>query len=318
VAWFAISTSTSGASPPPDRGYQNNTGDGENALNLLTTTTHNTADSSGPQVAALGVIYVVDSTGDGDNVSQVNTVCDDGTGHCTLRAAIEVSNSHVGTDAIVFNIPTTDPGFSNGTWTINLPRALPDIFDAVNIGGPGPEQLVVQRSSAFGTPDFRVFSVSAGGTMNISGLTVSNGAPFSDTDGNGGGINYTGNGTLNIRKCTLATNSASVDGGGIANNGGTLNIDDSTLVNNGCSFNGGGIFNNAGTVNLTNSTLDSNSSNDGGGIWNNSGATVNITNCTLEFSTTSDGGGIFNSGTLTLLRSTLKRNSGGVGRWHLE
>src|SRR5437588_2908993 len=89
-----------------------------------------------------GTLYLVDSTGDGDLVGP-STNCDDGTGHCTLRAAIEASNLHSGADFISFNIPTTDPGYMNGAWTINLPRALPDVFDSVSINGPGAAKLNV-------------------------------------------------------------------------------------------------------------------------------------------------------------------------------
>jgi CSLREA domain-containing protein len=70
---------------------------------------------------------VVNSTGDGDRVACINGVCDtsgttcnDGTNHCTLRAAIESANLHTGAETISFNIPTTDLGYSNGVWTITL------------------------------------------------------------------------------------------------------------------------------------------------------------------------------------------------------
>src|SRR5438105_1669477 len=50
------------------------------------------------------------------------------------------------------------------------------------IAGPGPGVLAVQRSTAAGTPDFRIFHLIGGSTV-ISGLTVSNGRDLS-----GGGI----------------------------------------------------------------------------------------------------------------------------------
>src|SRR4030095_7843689 len=55
------------------------------------------------------LLYTVTSTGDGGLVGS-DAFCDDGTGHCTLRAAIEASNSHPGVDGIDFDIPLTDPG----------------------------------------------------------------------------------------------------------------------------------------------------------------------------------------------------------------
>src|SRR5439155_26674777 len=47
----------------------------------------------------LGFLFVVPSTGDGDNTG-VGAVCDDGTGNCTLRATIEVANANTGDDTI--------------------------------------------------------------------------------------------------------------------------------------------------------------------------------------------------------------------------
>src|SRR5438552_11165787 len=117
---------------------------------------------------SFGILYLVDSTGDGDLVGP-STSCDDGTGHCTLRAAIEASNLHSGTDFIGFNIPTSDPGYSNGTWTINLPRALPDIFDAVSISGPGAAKLTVQRNAI---TNFRIFNVTATATVSFTGMSI--------------------------------------------------------------------------------------------------------------------------------------------------
>ena len=57
----------------------------------------NTARSRrrGASLRREGLLYSVDSTGDGGHVGSVN-FCDDGTGHCTLRAAIEASNLHPG------------------------------------------------------------------------------------------------------------------------------------------------------------------------------------------------------------------------------
>src|SRR5437868_7908350 len=130
---------------------------------------------------SFGTLYLVDSTGDGDLVGP-STSCDDGTGHCTLRAAIEASNLHGGADFISFNIPTTDPGYSNGTWTINLPRALPDVFDSVSIHGPGADKLTVKNLNPQQTP-FRIFNVTTSGAVNLSGITISDGTVSNDNGG---------------------------------------------------------------------------------------------------------------------------------------
>ena len=45
----------------------------------------------------------------------------------------------------------------------------------ITISGPGPNQLTVQRSTATGTPAFRIFHVTPGHTVTIEGLTISGG-----------------------------------------------------------------------------------------------------------------------------------------------
>src|SRR5438552_3199213 len=221
-----------------------------------------------------GILYVVDSTDDGDLVGP-STQCDDGTGHCTLRAAITAANLHSGADGISFNLPAPS--------TINLTSALSPIFDPVTISGPGADKLTVRRDTG-GT--YRIFSITTTGIVSFSGLTIANGMADS-----GGGIQNVNAGTVNITNCLLSGNSA-IHGGGISNNStGTVNVANSTLHSNDAfpigsgSASGGGIFN-SGTVNVTNSTLSGNSaqvsdnSASGGGIFNS--GTVNVTNSTLS------------------------------------
>src|SRR5437868_10366420 len=103
------------------------------------------------QQAPFPEIFVVNSTGDGDDAFPGDGQCETavGNGVCTLRAAIEETNAHAGGDGIFFSIPTTDPGYSNGTWTIVLTKALPDISDAVNINGPGANNLTLNAGGHF-------------------------------------------------------------------------------------------------------------------------------------------------------------------------
>src|SRR5437588_3477778 len=93
------------------------------------------------QQAPFPEIFVVNSTGDGDDAFPGDGQCETavGNGVCTLRAAIEEANAHAGNDGIYFGIPTTDPGYSNGRWTISLTRTLPNISEGVNINGPGSD-----------------------------------------------------------------------------------------------------------------------------------------------------------------------------------
>jgi hypothetical protein len=71
---------------------------------------------------------VVTSTGDAGHAGG-GDACNDGTGACTLRAAIQQANSHAGDDIIRFNI---EPA---GTHTISPASALPTISGALTIDG---------------------------------------------------------------------------------------------------------------------------------------------------------------------------------------
>jgi len=77
--------------------------------------------------------FVVNSTGDGSDASASvgNGICDDGSGGCTLRAAIQETNAlpnlFGGPDQIYFDIPGAGP------YTIRPQTALPTISDAVTI-----------------------------------------------------------------------------------------------------------------------------------------------------------------------------------------
>jgi CSLREA domain-containing protein len=276
-----------------------------------------------------GIAYTVDSTGDGAHVG-AETQCDDGTGHCTLRAAIQVANFNNGDDGIFFDIPTTDPGYNNGVWTINLGTVLPDLTSNINISGPGADMLIVQRG--FSAPaEFRVFNITSTSTITLSGLTIRNGK---DSNNEGGGIQNTG--TLSVTNCTVTGNSAA-KGAGLYNQG-TLTVSNSTFSGNtatglsgGQDSHGGAIFNfGQGTLTLTNCTLSGNSVTGGpnplggsggtgrGGAIYNSESNAIVTNCTIAGNTANGGagtpagqafgGGIFSQGT-THIQSAIVANN---------
>ena len=73
--------------------------------------------------------FTVNSAGDGKDDDFGDGACDDGTGNCTLRAAIEQANASPGPDVIAFNIPGAGPH------TIRPGSALPTITAPVIIDG---------------------------------------------------------------------------------------------------------------------------------------------------------------------------------------
>jgi CSLREA domain-containing protein len=265
-----------------------------------------------PRVAsAVGNLYIVDSTGDGDLVGSTN-FCDDGTGHCTLRAAIQAANGHIETDGIRFSIPTTDPNYNGIFWTIHLTKPLPDLIESVNITGPGADKLTVRRNTG---GNYRIFDVTTAASVNLSGMTIRDG---NMPAGAGGGIaNSNVNGTVNLSNCIITAN-LGAQGGGVANLG-TMTATNCTLTGNSGLA---GAFYNSGALTVTDCTVSGNSAAGGSGIggaaiFNNSGtATINHSivsaNATGSAGSSSDayGGGIYvNAGTVTLTECVLSDNS---------
>ncbi|MCB1098707.1 MAG: hypothetical protein KDN22_24255 [Verrucomicrobiae bacterium] len=206
----------------------------------------------------------------------------------SLRQAILDANAAAGADIITFDLGV------NGT--IQLAGELPILSTDVTIDGPGADELVVSGPASVEVP---VFDILPGVTVEISGLTVSNGGE--------GGIRNRG--ALTINHTTVSDNFAEAKGGGIYNDEGTLTVNYSTISGN-SSEAGGGINNNRGNLAVNYSTISGNSAEEGGGILNNEG-TLTVAHSTISGnSASSGGGGIFNQvGDAAVVHTTLTGNN---------
>ena len=168
--------------------------------------------------------FTVNDLGDTGDATP-DGVCDDGSGKCTLRAAIQEANSVAGADPIDFSV----------TGTIQLGGVLPNLSTDITINGPGANLLTVRRNTG---GNYGIFTIN-GGTVAISGLTIAHGAAA-----NGGGI--LNDGTVTITNSTLASGIAA-SGGGIYNNGTADNYQQhaSPVIPAGTAAYGGGIYNTA-------------------------------------------------------------------------
>src|SRR5438552_7695620 len=239
--------------------------------------------------------FTVNSNGDASDAATGDGVCATASSVCTLRAAIEEANS--------LTCGTIDINFSGVTSPIVLTTALPAISHNVNINGPGSSALTIMRSTAGGTPNFRIFTVN-NVTVNVSGLTISGG----NVGANGGGIILNG-GTLTLTTSTVTGNMASGGGGGgIFNNAGTLTLMNSIVRANVANDIGGGVLN-LGVLSLSNATVNDNFTYSfGGGIYNGGTATLTDSLVSTNTSNTS-AGGIYSNGALTLSNSTVSGNT---------
>jgi CSLREA domain-containing protein len=221
-----------------------------------------------PQSAAAAT-FTVNSTVDAPDAIPGDGICDDGSGACTLRAAINESDFSGG--ANIITVPA-------GTYTLtigpfddefNLLGASTDSGDldiadfssfglpqltSVTINGAGAGTTIIDGGGIDRVLDINNFAA-FGGAVNVtlSGLTIRNGNAPTSPDGYntpGGGIQFDGfdnltsspNGTLTINNCNITGNTAAGQGGGILAIFGSLDIDGSTVSGNTTvNASGGGI-----------------------------------------------------------------------------
>lgn len=133
--------------------------------------------------------------------------------------------------------------------------------------------------------------------------------------GSGGAIFNLG-GSILATNLFVGTNMANRAGGGIEDSGGTLQLNNSTLSNNSALSspgNGGGLHITGNSVVGLDRTLVTQNfaSAEGGGLWNSSSGTLTIVNSTVDRNSSATGGGIFNDGAggiVRVLSSTISRN----------
>ena len=225
----------------------------------------------------------------------------DDSGAGSLRQAITDANGAAGDDEIRFATGLTLVTLTTAQLDINTTNGTLTIDGDFN----GASNVVVERSMAMGTPEFRIFEITGDNNVTFDALTIRNGKI---TD-NGGGIRNQGNGTLTLTNSTVSGNEAQSVGGIFSSSAVTLT--NSTVSGNEAGTFGGGIFSSS-AVTLTNSTVSGNEAGTfGGGIF--SIGDVTLTNSTVSGNQAgSDSGGIDSRGDVTLTNSTVSSNKAGT------
>ncbi len=235
----------------------------------------------------------------------------------SLRQAIQ-SDSIAG-DTIVFQIPTTDPGYNaaTGTFTISLtstaaPGTAIVIDHSLTIDG-GNQNIVVQRAAA---ANFNIFRITAG-PVTISHLTILNGSEDTNSGSYGGGISNIG-GDLILKNCTLRNNAASAGAGAVHNATGVFVADTCNFTGNstnryGVAVRSGGALYLAGDARISQSTFSLNSApQSAAAIYHVSGVLA-VDQCTFAQNNGVYSGAIHNEGgALTINNSTLSANNGAL------
>ncbi len=297
-------------------GKGNQTGKGSPSSQFDVTTTNDTVDAN---------------PGDGD--------CDDSSGECSLRAAIQEANATPGDD---------DIRLTNGaTYSLEIVSAGDDgpasgdldVTSTITIEGRG----ATVDLDGFGD---RAFDVSASGDLTVENLDVTGGTVPSGQSGgafqsagalrifdarlsgnvaegpmSSGGAIFNNAGFLLVADSTLDGNRATRAGGAIEANAGTTRLDKVRMMDNETGpmpGNGGGLhLTGAGTVEVLGSEISGNrASAEGGGLWNSATGTMTVTKTDLRDNVASGpaadqgGGGLFNDGgQLTVRTSRIEGNS---------
>jgi hypothetical protein len=218
--------------------------------------------------------------------SVVTNTADSGAGSLRQTIADACPNATITFDtAGVFATPQT----------ITLTSGELAINNNLTIDGPGASQLTIS-----GNNNFRAFFISAGNTVAIDGLTLTEGL-----GGAGGAISNAGSLTLTN---SIVSNSHGVSSGGGIYNNGQLTIINSTISGNMATLNHGGGIENNGTLTVISSTISGNRGSISGGIDNTNTAT--LSNCTISGNRAVSAGAINNdiNGTLIVTNTTITGN----------
>jgi CSLREA domain-containing protein len=275
--------------------------------------------------AAVQQTFTVNSTVDAVDANPGNGVCASVSAGCTLRAAIQEANATPGGNAEIM-LPA-------GLYTLTLAGSSEnaaatgdlDITKSVTITGAGAGQTIIDGNSLDRVLDIRTVGI----VVQISGVTIRNGAAEESSGfDNGGGIRILA-GQVSISGSVITQNSASAGsfnvGGGIYIEGQSSLTVSNTTVSNNSADQGGGIYADldvSGTVNINGSTINNNTAlttgfGAGGGIYIQFGGNVSITNSTISGNGLEEGlqgGGIYiQGGSLSLKSVTISGNKAQSG-----
>lgn len=237
----------------------------------------------------------------------------------SLRQAVLDANANPGPDTITF---------AHGVHSITLTTGELAITDGVTVQGPGANKLSVSGNDAS-----RVFDI-AGGTVTISGLTVTRGradGTAAEEPGAGGGILNQAGASLTLSGVVVADNRAVGDpnvvlptnpvfnlaggatGGGIANFG-VLAVTNSTVADNqalGADFTDSSAFSFPGPA-FAGNALGGGLSNFGSASVSGSQFSGNLARAGShdigDFASIGGGGAILNDATLTVTGSSFRQN----------
>ena len=170
--------------------------------------------------------------------------------HGTIQSAINAANAAAGADTVRLTRSLTyqpEANTVNGSENLNLVGGFATCTQAAT----DSIKTVVSGVGGAAEPVFRV-TAGTGVVIKLRHLTISGGDE--DGSGRGGGINFQGDGILEIIESTISTNSAATGGGIYALGTGSnaeLIISDSTVISNNTARHSGGGISIGGPIEMT-------------------------------------------------------------------
>jgi CSLREA domain-containing protein len=266
--------------------------------------------------------FTVNTTDDDVDVAPGDGICATASGTCTLRAAIQETNSLPGSDVIVLpagHYLLTIPGKEDAGAAGDL-----DVWDNLRILGAGAASTVIDanrldRVLAVDAPQVPevgpgpVPSPSGVGVPKVylSGVSLVNGYTMIDADTGFAGGAIRNAGRLTLENCIVSGNEA-VIGGALNSEGVSVTILSTTISNNVGHFCCGAIRNYYGVkLLMRNSVVEDNTvtTGNGGGVADFYPSSFTAYDSTFSGNVAGNGGGIFVTGRTTLKRCTITGNS---------
>lgn len=289
---------------------------GTPAATLASTVYTITATNSGGNTTAtvtlvMGLSLASTSTGNGGDSNVGDGICDNGSGQCTLRAAIEEANA--GTVPAKIVLPDGTYNLGGTPITITATVDLSGTTQAGTILDGGGTSRVINSTSL---------------NLAVSNLTIQNGSGGSTATSQGGGIKHVRfGGALSLDHVTMTgnqTNASDSGGGAVYSSGSTVNITNSVFSNNsqtqatGGNLGGGALFINSGSISTISLSQFSNNTTAGtGGALEVKNTTLTVSDSTFSTNTSTGfvtgGGAIFSEGGINLYRNLLKNNTATMG-----
>ncbi|HVN53896.1 MAG TPA: choice-of-anchor Q domain-containing protein [Anaerolineaceae bacterium] len=258
--------------------------------------------------ASASANFMVNSTADAVDAHPGDGRCKTSGGQCTLRAAIQETNALGGANSITLPAGTFSLSLSTADEHDDDAETIRDldITDRLTLTGAGIGATFINANHLG-----RILDVLSGASLDLSNLTVQNGAAnpgggvlirgsatIHDTaftgnqatstgpSGTGGAVQVGVSASASITNSQFTNNLANYGGGAVSSaSGATLNVSGSTFTGNSGGFGGGALYPNGSATTVDASTfLNNSATNDsgstGGAIHSNSAA-VSVTNSTF-------------------------------------